>query len=187
MTPETVKAVTGDANWMSLGLATRLHDWLATWKPKRVVELGTLHGVSCCYFAAALQEWGGHITTVDLPASEQNHPHVDLLVKELGLEANVRIIRNEGGAIAQLREWFSVAQHPRIDLLYIDANHSWEATVHYWALGSRLVKPGGWVIFDDVGNDRYPQVAEAFERIACTDPAWHNAETWPNWGLIQKR
>ena len=90
------------------------------------------------------------------------------------------------GTVEALRDWVAIGAKPAVDLLYIDADHTYTSTVVYWALGGLLVRPGGWVIFDDIANPICPDVADVWH-LAQNHPEWHNAEEWHNWGLIQKR
>ncbi len=41
---------------------------------------------------------------------------------------------------------------PFLDLLFIDADHSYEGTRRHWEMYRPLVKPGGWVGFHDIAN-----------------------------------
>ncbi|MEL6980138.1 MAG: hypothetical protein AAGM38_15850, partial [Pseudomonadota bacterium] len=57
-----VKAVVGDLPHMSDEQAQQMTEIVLREKPLAILELGTKHGVSSCYMAAALDEiGGGHI------------------------------------------------------------------------------------------------------------------------------
>jgi predicted O-methyltransferase YrrM len=52
--------------------ARELHQFVLRQQPKRCLELGHAHGASSAYIAAALDEFGGHLDTVDLLSAAQN-------------------------------------------------------------------------------------------------------------------
>jgi predicted O-methyltransferase YrrM len=64
-----LRAVTdavGDVPYMTPDLGQRVFEHLRRTHAEDVLELGTAHGVSAAYMAAALEaNGGGHVTTVD--------------------------------------------------------------------------------------------------------------------------
>jgi predicted O-methyltransferase YrrM len=40
-----------------------------------------------------------------------------------------------------------------VDFLYIDGDHTFPATLIDYALYGSLVRPGGWIVFDDIRNE----------------------------------
>ncbi len=58
-----------------------------------VLDLGTGHGVSAAFIAAALEANGrGHVTTVDLAGASYNPPPAALLAR-VGLADRVTVVR----------------------------------------------------------------------------------------------
>jgi hypothetical protein len=60
---------------------------------------------------------------------------------------------------------------PQFDLCYFDGGHTWDVTGFGFVLVDMLLRPGGWIIFDDLnwtiagsvgrgGSDTYTQYSE---------------------------
>src|SRR5207302_11495187 len=63
---EEVAARVEGIPFMSPALGRRVYDHIIESRPAQALELGTAHGVSAAYIAAALEAGGrGHLTTVD--------------------------------------------------------------------------------------------------------------------------
>jgi predicted O-methyltransferase YrrM len=62
--------------------AKGLYEFILAKKPSECLELGFAQGVSSCYTAAALDEFGtGHLTSVDLvPAMKWQKPAIEELL-----------------------------------------------------------------------------------------------------------
>lgn len=61
------------------------------------------------------------------------------------------------------------AQKPWVDILFIDGDHSATAVKNDWALYSPLIRPGGFVVFDDYMDFQYsPEVHGAVNEIVAT-------------------
>src|SRR5688572_12596188 len=87
------KAVEG-VPFMSLVSGRQVYDHLRETKPNEVLELGTAHGVSAVYMAAALEANGnGRVTTVDFEGSGWTDPSPAELVARAGLSHRVEIVR----------------------------------------------------------------------------------------------
>lgn len=63
----------------------------------------------------------------------------------------------------------------QIDVLFIDADHSYEGCLADWNNFSPFVKPGGWVVFHDC-DDTSPGVERVFDEI---DKGWKNKSKSP--------
>jgi predicted O-methyltransferase YrrM len=93
------------------------------------------------------------------------------------------------------------------DFCYLDAGHSWDTTGFAFFLVARLLKPGGWIIFDDLNwsyarspklkdsaavaamaeDERTtPQVRRVFELLVKTDPDFTLTFELNGWGYAQK-
>lgn len=134
----------GDSAYLLYGLARSA-------KPTVVVEIGSARGRSTCFMGMALKENGaGRLYAID--------PHIrthwndqdsmdtyNLLannVRRLRLHNQIEILRDTSDNVA--RNW-----NLRIDLLFIDGDHSYEGVKRDWKLFSPFVNPFGSVIFHD--------------------------------------
>jgi predicted O-methyltransferase YrrM len=96
---------------------------------------------------------------------------------------------------------------PIFDLAYIDGSHSWFVDGFAFFLVDRLLRDGGWIIFDDMDwsfakskssqilrrlNDMpedertTPQVRLIFELLVKRHPGYGNFREQGSWGFAQK-
>src|ERR1700730_17781669 len=79
--------------FMSPALGRRVYDHVRRTQPGQTLELGTAHGVSAAYIAAALEANGaGTVTTVDHGGAAYD-PAPAHVLKRAGLEHRVEIVR----------------------------------------------------------------------------------------------
>ena len=145
------------------------------YRPNVVVELGSWLGASSIAMARSVKRWGGTVTCVDTWAGELNddggsqggkHPLMILscarAMVHAGVGGNVRLIPALTTDAAQF--WTQ-----RIDFLYVDADHGYDAVLADLLAWAPFVKPGGLIAGDDYGHPRYPGVKDAwdeFERLS---------------------
>jgi predicted O-methyltransferase YrrM len=131
-----------------------IYDFVVETRPKEVLELGFFHGTSSCYIAAALDEIDGHLTTVDLVGSKDLEPNLDQLLKKTGLHDRVTVVRER-----TTYNWFLKKKieertsdnfcAPLYDFIFLDGSKDWTSTTATFFLLDKLLKEGGWVLFDD--------------------------------------
>jgi hypothetical protein len=101
-------------------------------------------------------------------------------------------------------------ESPNFDFCYFDGGHSWDVTGYAFFLVDRLLKPGGWVIFDDLDwtyermikpgepipafLSRLPeeerstaQVGKVWDLLVCRSLGYERHEVIGNWGVARKR
>ena len=110
-------------------------------QPKTIVELGTSLGISSSYMAvaapnAAIVSFEGAPAVVAI--AKKNHAQLQL--------KNIEIV--EGDFAITLAE--RLATISQIDLAYIDANHTYEATMAYFHLLKQKINENSVLIFDDI-------------------------------------
>jgi predicted O-methyltransferase YrrM len=110
-------------------------------QPKTIVELGTSLGISSSYMAvaahsAAIISFEGAPAVVSI--AKKNHAQLQL--------KNIEIV--EGDFVITLAE--RLATISQIDLAYIDANHTYEATMAYFHLLKQKISENSVLIFDDI-------------------------------------
>ena len=107
-------------------------------RPQRVLEIGTFSGYSTIWIAAALPE-GGHIDTIEV------NDEMEDLIREgfdrAGVAERIRLVIGDAlDILPTLTETY--------DLVYIDANK--RDYVAYYQSVIDLVRPGGWILADNV-------------------------------------
>ncbi|ANY78913.1 hypothetical protein BB934_12400 [Microvirga ossetica] len=131
-----------------------LYDLIANNDVENILELGIAHGTATCYMAAALQQRGrGRIDAVDLKGADYR-PSAEEQVSRHGFGGLVTIHREQTGYNWFLRKAIrdntvNDQCQPVYDLCIIDGPKNWTIDSSAFFLADKLLKPGGWLIFDD--------------------------------------
>ena len=136
-------------------LLFRIAGWL---KPRNILELGTSAGIGTLYLA--LGNKSAMVITIEgseAVASLANDNFSRLKVKNIHL-----ITGNFDLVLPDLMK-----NNPVFDLVYIDGNHKYEATLRYYHLLKSYVNNEGLIIFDDI------HWSEGMER------AWSEIRSYP--------
>ena len=170
-----VKETLGSLRWMSLHTAQFLESLIHKHDLREVLEIGHLHGVSTCYFAAT----GADVTTVDLEHSRCHVPSVEDALKACGLTAT--IVRQPSRVA--LADWALAGR--MWDLIYVDGSHMLADVWCDLLLADKVLRPGGWLVMDDIAHETYPGVRQVWERL----PAQYDRQPGPhrNCGVARKR
>jgi predicted O-methyltransferase YrrM len=120
-----------------------------------VLELGFAHGTSTAYIAAALDEKGsGRLTTIDRPKALERRPNLEELLQGLKLRRWVTpvVASSYNWELMRMLEEATRDEttSPCLDLCFVDGAHSWETDGLAFLLVDRLLRPSGWIVFDDV-------------------------------------
>jgi predicted O-methyltransferase YrrM len=147
----------GDVPHMPAERGKLVYEFVRARRPLRVLELGFAHGVSSCYMAAALEENGdgGTVTTIDCVVAKKRTPDIVSLLETTGLSAFVTPVFAERSYTWELmklieRHTKDGVTEAQFDFVFIDGGHTWDSDGFSFLLADRLLKPGGWVLFDDV-------------------------------------
>ena len=126
------------------------------YKPKQMLEIGTMYGVSTRLLAALAKRVGGHLTSIDAGKS----PGVDQMLKEVNLFETVTLVNEWSPWVTPNPTW-------DLDLLFIDGDHSLIAALTDYHYFNYFVKKGGIIAFD---NMEILEVQQAVEIIKKRDP-----------------
>lgn len=193
-----------------------IYDFVRKTKPDKCLELGFYHGSSSCYIAAALQENGsGHLTSIDRISALEITPSITDMVQKTGLNEYITPIfakKSYNWELMKIIEnnSFQYGLEPIYDFCFIDGAHSWETDGFAFLLCAKLLKPGGWVLFDDLAyrfQDTYakqetniddylaemtdeerntPQIEKVFSLLVSQHPSFENAFIDGSWGWARK-
>jgi predicted O-methyltransferase YrrM len=117
------------------------------------LELGSGHGATSCVIGAAVQETGGRAVTIDMrlhqPANAQS------LKQHVGLGPELEVIIDPLGYnwwLADLlrQQDAGDAYQPLFDFIFLDGAHEWQPDALAVYLAVQLLKPGGWLVLDDL-------------------------------------
>src|SRR4051794_19988960 len=134
----------------------RVYDHIRRSGARDVLELGTAHGVSACYMAAALEAGGeGRVTTVD-HAGAAYEPGPEEVVERAGLSHRVEIVRAHSSYNWFLKERIEERTDatgvvdPQYDFCYLDGSKNFNVDGLAVVLVEKLLRPGGWLLMDDL-------------------------------------
>jgi predicted O-methyltransferase YrrM len=135
-----------------------LYEHIRENKPESVLELGTARGGSAVFIAAALEANGsGHLTSVDSLRWTWEDPTPLEVLEKAGLGDLVTLDRR-----FSTYTWFLKAEiekhlddagwvRPAYDLIFLDGSKSWSTDGLAVVLAEKLLRPGGWLLLDDLG------------------------------------
>ena len=209
MSVEDTGEILNDIFGMSLGQAKYLERFITSKKLSNLLELGFAHGVSSCYMATILKEnGGGHLTTIDLASAVHRRPNIEQLLDKLNLKDYVSVYYEYESYNWRLMKFIEEYGQPLFDFCYIDGAHDWNVDGFAFLLVDKLLKPGGWIIFDDMdwsfGSSpsmremprvlnmpddvkNTPHIAKVFDVLVKNHPDYGNFEiTDFGWGIAQK-
>lgn len=157
---ESLKSYEVPGNWpasiflLPEGAMRDIYDCIVENKLQNCVELGTGHGATSCVMAAAIDEIGqGRVITID---------------KALHLPTNANVLKEHTGIGDQLEfvleplgyNWYLadlIAKQtvddvcePIFDFCLLDGAHEFEPDALACFLVAKLLKPGGWLVLDDL-------------------------------------
>jgi predicted O-methyltransferase YrrM len=135
-----------------------IYEHLRATKPETVLELGTARGVSASYIAAALEANArGHVTTVDSSRIRWQGPTPEEVLASAGLSHRVSLERSFSTYTWFLKEQIQRRSdasgncEPLYDFCFLDGQKNWTADGLAVFLIEKLLRPGGWLLIDDLG------------------------------------
>jgi hypothetical protein len=154
-------------------------------RPVRGLHVGNFVGVSLACFTDALRSLDSESVMVSIDPNlthrgvHDPQQHVLALLDHFGLAASSLVVpafsleRNLGDDVASAAQPASVEAlaslarlDARFDLAVIDGNHDAAYLERELAGLTRLLRPGGLIVLDDVDDAAYPAVVALFERVA---------------------
>lgn len=169
--------------------------YLASMLPENavIVEIGSNEGKSACFMAAGLKYAGNmnsKIYCVDLwelggPTQQVNYRIPGKRVKfqknvfDLGFE-NI-IDENMADSIQFSRTW-----DQKIDMLFIDAGHTFDAVSADYKAWQKYIKRGGYIVFHDY-KPMWPGVMQLIDETVLLDEKWIHPETVVSMISLQRR
>jgi predicted O-methyltransferase YrrM len=178
-----------------------------------ILELGFAHGTSTSYMAAALEERReGRITTIDRESARRREPNIHTLLRRTGLEDYVEPVfaaTSYNWELMKLleRQRRGAATVPCFDFCFLDGAHSWETDGLAFFLVDKLLRPGGWILFDDLhwsfgsspalrNTDKVrampederntPQIMKVLSLLVMQHPAYRTFHVHGNWAWVGK-
>lgn len=212
-----VRRLVGSVPFISPQHGLELYQMILRERPAEILELGIAHGTATCYMAAALDELGeGRVTAVDL-SSASFTPSAEMQLGRCRLDRFAQVVRMQTGYTwflhDEIRRQTSGGKcTPKYDVCIIDGPKNWTIDGCAFFLVDKLLKPGGWIIFDDYGwtyagagasrevtdgithralseDERTtPQIREVFELLVVPHAGYSNfvLQDHKDWAMAQK-
>jgi predicted O-methyltransferase YrrM len=119
--------------------------------PKKIVEIGSKSGGTLFLFARVAN--AERIISIDLPSGTfgggYSYWKIPFL-KSLGKRSVIQLIRADSHKAETLRKLKSLLKGSKVDLLFIDGDHTYQGVKQDFQLYSSLVRKGGIVAFHDI-------------------------------------
>lgn len=135
-----------------------IYDHVRATKPETVLELGTARGVSAAYIVAALDANDyGSLTTVDSSHFRWRDPAPEQVLTFAGLRDRVSFERSYSTYTWFLKEQVESRSdgsgncEPLYDFCFLDGQKNWTVDGLAVFLIEKLLRPGGWLLMDDLG------------------------------------
>ncbi len=164
-TLQRVSEVVAGLPYMSPEQGRRVYDHVRATRPLAVLELGTGHGVSAAYIAAALADnEAGQLTTVDFEHSIHD-PDAKSVLERAGVADRVTVVRRYSSYTWWLKKQVEASSdncgncEPVYDFVYIDGAKNWNIDGLAVVLAEKLLRPDGWLLLDDLdwSHDLHPE------------------------------
>jgi predicted O-methyltransferase YrrM len=133
-----------------------VYDHVRESRPAEALELGTAHGVSAAYMAAAMAANGaGHVTTVDHGVAAYE-PSPETVLARAGLSDRVTLVRAHSTYTWWLKEQVQERSdpegncEPRFDFTYLDGAKNFTIDGLAVVMIEKLLRPGAWLLMDDL-------------------------------------
>jgi predicted O-methyltransferase YrrM len=147
-----------------------LYDHIRKYRPENLLELGTARGGSAVFMAAALEANGaGRLTSVDSTRWRWRNPTPQDVIDGSGLGHRITLDKR-----FSTYTWFLKTElerclgedgvvQPRYDFIFLDGAKNWSTDGLAVVLMEKLLRPGGWLLLDDLG----------WSYDEHSDSAWH--------------
>jgi predicted O-methyltransferase YrrM len=205
---DRVAQIVGRTPHMTREQAEQISSFIVANGVSDILELGFRHGVSTTYMAATLAGAGkGRIVTVDLQSAKQNTPNIEELLESAGERSRVDVFYEPTSYTWRLMRMLQEDPTPRFDMCYIDGAHDWFVDGFAFFLVDRLLRPNGWIVFDDMDwtyagspalghTEKVKQMPEdertskqvrlVYDLLVKVHPGYHNFRDEGEWAFAQK-
>lgn len=192
-----------------------LYEFICKERPREILELGCGIGTSACYISAALAEIGlGQVTSIDRNPDLPDWVDRTFSKVDPTWKVHHKLIISPSSYNDELlhfieNQTINGVCHPLFDFCFIDGAHTWEADGCAFFLCEKLLKPGGWLLFDDLtwtvagslearthlaknGGLCTPihetqQVMSVFKLLVTQHPRFEHFTITDDWGWARKR
>lgn len=174
----------------------------------RCLELGFAHGVGTAYLAHAVAGMeNGRVVTIDREEARSRNPDIHTALRRVGVPSDrVEIYFEPTSYTWRLMRFLEAGRQDDFDFIYIDGAHTWAVDGLAFYLCAQLLRPGGWILFDDldwtlatssvagepwvqalpIEERETPQVRKIWELLVKSHPSFDRLIDKGNWGYAHK-
>ena len=161
--------------YMSRAQGRWVFDHIRSTGASDALDVGTAHGVSAAYMAAA----GARVVSVDWARADWDPAPADVL-QRAGVADRVELVRDPSSSYV----WWLKNQvearsdeagncEPLFDFCYLDGSHNFTIDGLAVLLVERLLRPGGWLLLDDVDWSYEQDMGDAALPYTGTESVMH--------------
>jgi predicted O-methyltransferase YrrM len=212
MSLDAVEKFFPNLKYMQIYQAEFLRDLIVRHRLDNLLELGTYRGKGTAYMALIQEARGrGHVTTLDLNKCMKFVPNVGKVLSTLGVAHRATIRLTDRSFTYTLMTMLEETPRPLFDFAYLDGAHTWDGAGFTFFLVNMMLRPGGWIVFDDLNwtieksdnlrknpafaKDFYPDYGAEERRLPLVRKVWEllvpeagyiNRREHGGWGIAQK-
>jgi predicted O-methyltransferase YrrM len=209
MTPDEIRSVVKDIPITSPARGLQIYNFIRKHRLTRSLELGFAHGVGSVWIGGAVSSLGGgSVVAVDDESALKRTPNAKDLIAEAGLDSIVTLHFEPLGYTWHLKREMARYLAEPFDFVFLDGAHTWDTDGFAFFLVEKMLKPGGWILFDDLdwtfssspslkdlpstfamrpeARDE-PQIKAVWEKLVLPHPGFCNATTDGTWGWVKKK
>ncbi len=148
---DSVEKAFPNIKYMKPEEAEFIRDLIVKYELDNLLELGTYRGKGTAYMSLIQEARGrGHVTTLDLNKCLKKTPNVNTVLSKLGVSHRATVRTDKRSFTHTLMKMLEESPRPSFDFAYIDGAHTWDGTGFSFLLVDKMLRKGGWVIFDDL-------------------------------------
>jgi cephalosporin hydroxylase len=173
---------------------TRLLELMKELDPKFILEIGTCSGGSL-FMISRMANRNAHIVSVDLPGGNfgAGYPPWKIpLFESFAREGqSISLIRGDSHSEETFQTAKLALRGNKLDLLFIDGDHTYDGVRKDLEMYSTLVRKGGVVALHDISDDRDPQAgvhllwSEVKDRYDTVEIINDKEQGWAGIGIIR--
>jgi hypothetical protein len=208
MMPEEVLERIGKPSNFGLKRGRMFYDFITANRLQTGLALGFSRFDSIACIVGGLQDIGfGSLTAIDLSSTRNLDPNLGEVLESIGLSHLVQAYYEPRSVNWRLMKMLEEDRYESFDFCYISGAPTWYEAGLSFCLVERLLKPGGWVVFDElhftyrdsrlrekpwVGRmpeeeQTCPQVERVFELLVEADPHFCSFRRFDRLGFALKR
>lgn len=175
---------------------------------RNCLELGFAHGVGTAFLANAVRDMGGRVSTIDLVSARERQPDILTTLQRAGVDSQqVDIYFEPTSYNWRMMKFLQEGRGGTFDFVYLDGAHSWAVDGLAFHLSKLLLRPGGWLLFDDLNwtfdtssvaaedwvqrmpaeERKTPQVRLIWDLLVKSDPEFVELVERDDWAFARKR